>query len=618
MNTNLINIPEYTADDYYNSSAPYEFLWEHRNDKFMLQQLIQKMKAKAGAVGVRSFMSLWNSYCEMVTQRQGIIVESSTNFEGQELELISGNYCCDERGVYLSDKFGYEICVCPHPIMPVRRLVNVDTGEERLEIAFKKGRIWRKIIVEKSVIASQSSIISLSANGVVVNSENAKLLSTYLLSMEQENYDLIDEERSIGRLGWIQGHGFSPFYDGLVFDGETNFKNLFNCVTSVGNYEVWKDTMRKVRGETIPARLALAASFSSVLLEPLGLLPFFLHIWGSSGVGKSVLLRIAASVWGSSRLGDLVLSFNSTGVGMEMLASCLNSIPLCLDELQIQNAAGIHDFDKIIYNLSEGIGRTRGAKTGGLQKQNTWRCCFITNGESPISNANSGGGAVNRVLEIEVEENIYSDLNGLCDIISDNYGFAGREFVEYLQSEGAIDRAYRMQKEFYRELMKFDSTEKQALSASAILTADTIVTELIFKDGNALTIEDMATIMTKKSEVDVNTRALDYLYEMIARNKIHFTTNDFDEYKYEVWGKDDYDCIYIIKSVFDREMANGGFNSSAFLAWAKRKGYIKCDANKRTKKSRIAGSAVNCVCVSKTEKQQTFEVISDFDEDLPL
>ncbi len=617
MNT-LINIPEYKKEDFLTTSEPYEFLWQYRNDKFMLQQLVQKMKEQASKEGIRSFMSLWNSYTEAISRQQNIITDNSTDFEGQDVELMSGNYICNERGVYLQDKFGYEICVCPHPIMPVRRLVNVDSGEERLEIAFKKGKMWRKIIVEKSVIASQSSIISLSANGVVVNSENAKLLSTYLLSMEQENYDLIDEERSIGRLGWIQGHGFSPFYDGLVFDGETNFKNLFNSVSSVGDYEVWKDTMRKVRAETIPARLALAASFSSVLLEPLGLLPFFLHIWGSSGVGKSVLLRIAASVWGSSRLGDLVLSFNSTGVGMEMLASCLNSIPLCLDELQIQNAAGVHDFDKIIYNLSEGIGRTRGAKTGGLQKQNTWRCCFITNGESPISNANSGGGAVNRVLEIEVEDNIYSDLNGLCDIITGNYGFAGREFVEYLQSDGAIDRAYRMQKEFYRELMEFDSTEKQALSASVILTADALATELIFKDNNALSVEDVANIMTKKSDVDVNTRALDYFNEMIARNSIHFTTNEFDEYKYEVWGKNDYDCVYIIKSVFDREMANGGFNSSSFLAWAKRKGIISCESNKRTKKARIAGNIVNCVCILKHEKHAVAEVEPYNDEDLPL
>lgn len=618
MISQSINLPDFKKDDFLTSSAPYEFLWNFHNDKFILQQLVQKMKEQASHEGIRSFMSLWNSYTDSMAKRENIITDCSTNFDGQEIELLSGNYICDERGVYLQDKFGYEICICPHPIMPVRRLINVDSGEERLEIAFKKGRIWRKVIAEKSVIASQSSIISLSANGVVVNSENAKLLSTYLLSMEQSNYDAIEEERSVGRLGWIKDHGFSPYYDGLVFDGEANFKNLFNCVKSSGDYESWKEIMREARAQSFSARLALASSFASALIEPLGLLPFFLHIWGSTGVGKSVLLRIAASVWGASNAGELVLSFNSTGVGMEMLASCLNSIPLCLDELQIQSSAGIKDFDKVIYQLTEGVGRTRGAKTGGLQRVNTWKNCIITNGEHPISNASSGGGAVNRVIEFECAEKVYSDLVGLCAIINENYGFAGREFITYLQSDGALERVNEIQKEFYRELLKSDSTDKQAASASAILAADKIATELIFHDDNALTVEDMAAIMAKKDDVNVNRRALEYIYELVARNPMHFSANEYGEYKAEVWGKKDAGYIYFVKSVFDREMSLAGFNSSSFLAWAKRQGILDTNDERRTKRARIAGSVLNTVCLKAdwtvNDRPPSEE---DFD-DLPL
>ena len=64
---------------------------------------------------------------------------------------------------------------------------------EKMELTntYKKGKIWRNIIVEKSVIASSNSILQLAANGVLVNSENAKALSTYLLEMEQLNYEEI-------------------------------------------------------------------------------------------------------------------------------------------------------------------------------------------------------------------------------------------------------------------------------------------------------------------------------------------------------------------------------------------------------------------------------------------
>ena len=599
MNTEIVVIPDYTASQFYDTTEPYEFLYRYRDNKFLLKQMVQKMKAKAGAVGVKCFISLWDAYQEMQAQKNGVMLANSTQFDGQEMELFSGEYICDENGVFVTDKYGYEQTICRHPIMPVQRLCNIDSGEERLKIAYKKGRVWRSIIVEKSVIASSSSILQLAANGIMVNSENAKSLSTYLLEIEQLNYEIIPEQKSVGRLGWLGEHGFSPFVDDLVFDGETNFRNIFNAVKMEGSRNAWLYAMQDLRKEKSPGRLFLAASFASAILEPCGLLPFFLHAWGGTETGKTVGLMIAASVWASPRLGDYILTFNSTLVGQEMTASFLNSLPMCIDELQIQSSAGIKDFDKIIYQLTEGVGRTRGAKYGGLQRTNKWKNCIITNGEHPISNANSGGGAVNRVIEFECAEKVYSDLVGICSVIQANYGFAGREFVEYLQTDGAVERVNALQKEYYRELLKSDSTDKQAASASAILAADYIATELIFKDGNNLTLADLEKIMTKKKEVNVNNRALEFVYELVERNPNKFKPNEYGDYQGEVWGKIDDDFIFIIKSVFDREMGNAGFNSTAFLAWAKRNDLIATDAGKRTKKARIVGSATNCVCVRK-------------------
>lgn len=599
MNAEIVVIPDYTASQFYDTTEPYEFLYRYRDNKFLLKQMVQKMKAKAGAVGVKCFISLWDAYQEIMAQKNGVMLANSTQFDGQEMELFSGEYICDENGVFVTDKYGYEQTICRHPIMPVQRLCNIDSGEERLKIAYKKGRVWRSIIVEKSVIASSSSILQLAANGIMVNSENAKSLSTYLLEIEQLNYEIIPEQKSVGRLGWLGEHGFSPFVDDLVFDGETNFRNIFNAVKMEGSRNAWLYAMQDLRKEKSPGRIFLAASFASAILEPCGLLPFFLHAWGGTETGKTVGLMIAASVWACPKMGEYITTFNSTLVGQEMTASFLNSLPMCIDELQIQSSAGIKDFDKIIYQLTEGVGRTRGAKYGGLQRTNKWKNCIITNGEHPISNANSGGGAVNRVIEFECAEKVYSDLVGICSVIQSNYGFAGREFVEYLQTDGAVERVNALQKEYYRELLKSDSTDKQAASASAILAADHIATELIFKDGNNLTVADLEKIMAKKKEVNVNCRALEFVYELVERNPNRFRPNDFGEYQGEVWGKIDDDFIFIIKSVFDREIGNAGFNSTAFLAWAKRNDIIITDNGKRTKKARITGSSTNCVCIRK-------------------
>lgn len=610
MKKDMVEMPSFTVEEYYNTERPYEWLYQYKDNKFLLRQLCERMKEQAGSLGVRAFMALWNAYCEAQAQKQGMRLENATNFENQEIELFSGEYVCDDYGVMIHDKYGYEQIVCRHPILPVQRLVNIDTGEERLKIAYKKGMAWRSLIAEKTTVASSNGILQLAANGVLVTSENAKSLSKYLFEIEDLNYEIIPEQKSVSRLGWV-GEGFSPYVEELEFDGENNFKHIFQSVKQNGDQEKWIDAMIKMRAEKGFGRFFLAASFASAILKPCGLLPFFLHAWGGTEVGKTVGLMIAASVWACPKMGEYITTFNSTLVGQEMMASFLNSLPMCIDELQIQSSAGVKDFDKIIYQLTEGVGRTRGAKQGGLQKINTWRNCFITNGEHPISNSNSGGGAVNRVIEFECTEKVYSDLIGICAVIGENYGFAGREFVEILQQDGFSDGLNTIQKYYFRELLKHDGTDKQAASASAILAADYFATEYIFKDGNNLTVEDMAKIMTKKEDVDVNARALEYILELVARNPNKFTTNGYGDYQGEVWGKIDMEHIYIIKSVFDREMSLAGFNSMAFLSYAKRAGILLCDHEKRTKKVRITNSPTNCVCIVKNQPQHFVELSSD-------
>ena len=113
--------------------------------------------------------------------------------------------------------------------------------------------------------------------------------------------------------------------------------------------------------------------------------------------------------------------------------------------------------------------------------------------------------------------------------------------------------------------------------------------------------------MAKKTDVDVNSRALDFIYELIGRNPAHFQPVLNGEYRTELWGKKDGEYIYIIKSVFDREMSLGGFNSASFLSWAKRRNLLKCDKDgRRTFKAKVGNSIVNTVCLARS-----FEEIRD-------
>lgn len=591
------NVTEYTKEDFLNGEAPYAELFKLKDNKFKLQQALAIMRDKAGAVGVKNFLTLWKCYLEAHQQQKGgsVAVDHITEFTGQPIELFAGKYTCDDMGVAIVDDYGFERVVCMHPIIPVRRLVNIDSGEERLELAFAKGSRWRSVTVEKAMLASTQRILDLAAFGVCVNSENAKELSSYLFAMEQQNYDDIPEQMSTSRLGWIQDHGFAPYTDNLTFDGNENYRRIFDAVGSKGDRQAWLEAMRGLRAERGAGRIFLAASFASVLVDLCHALPFFVHGWGTTGAGKSVGIMVAASVWGNPKIGEFATTFNSTQVGQEATAAFLNSLPMCVDELQIMASAGLKDFDKMIYQLTEGVGKARGTRRGGLQKQNTWRNCFITNGERPISNSNSNGGAVNRIIEFEVTKDVAPDMPALCDIITHNYGHAGQEFVEWLMVPENAERAVALQKQFYAELLDEDSTQKQAGAASVLLAADSLITELFFQDDNGLTVADLRAIMTTREAVDVNARGLDYLNELVARNMLHFTPENWD--RVETWGKITGEYVDLVKSVFDREMQNAGFNPTAFVSWANRRGILRTDAGRTTKVCNIQGGSVRCISI---------------------
>ena len=77
-----------------------------------------------------------------------------------------------------------ETLACYHPILPVQRLVNAETGKEKVKLAFKKGARWKEIIVDKGIIASNNKIVSLADYGVSVTSETSKALVRYLSDLE--------------------------------------------------------------------------------------------------------------------------------------------------------------------------------------------------------------------------------------------------------------------------------------------------------------------------------------------------------------------------------------------------------------------------------------------------
>ena len=610
------DVPIYTRDDYLTTTKPFEYLYAHRENKFELKQLLGLMSAQAQTVGIRNLAALFKAYVETVS---GTVAPgfNRTDFTGQSLELDCGSWSATDTGIYGTDKLGFEVVACYHPIMPVQRLINIDTGIHKVKLAFSLGRRWSTIIEDRSIISDSRSIIGLSKYGIMVNSETSKPLVRYLADVEQMNYDQIPEVSSVGRLGWIDDYGFSPYVDGLVFDGEEEYRTRFESIQEHGRRDVWLDTVKAVRSGKTPgnviARIVLAASFASVLVKPCNCLPFFVHLWGGTETGKTVGLLLAASVWGNPEIGKYIQTFNATEVGKELGAAFCNSLPLIIDELQLIKD-NRKDFDRMIYQLSEGVGRSRGRKQGGLQKTPTWRNCIITTGEFPIISANSGAGAVNRTIEVDCHAvHLFDDPKRTATALYANYGFAGQEFVEHLMEEGSLERVQRLQEAMQDALKTDDTMDKQTASAALILAADALSEEWIFQDGVRLAPEDISKYLVSKETVNQNGRALQYLYDFVNINQARFSP-DAEAHQGEVWGTLDDDCAYIIRSKFDQILQDEGYNASAFLGWAKNRGYVQCGKDgKPTVVKRINGRPCRLVCV---KLQSDSDCIDKGSEDL--
>lgn len=587
----------FEKDDFL-TTTPYEALYAYHKEPFTHAAKMEELAAYSVSKGFKGFKTMYKKYVESLKAQSGTIyIDNVTNFTNQPLELNAGDWEADDSGIFKKNGYNDEVA-CPHPIMPVERLVNIDTGEEKLQLAFRKGTIWRKIIVSKTVLASSNKVTELAGSGIAVTSQNARAFIQYISDMENMNYYLIPEKKSIGRFGYIPDEGFSPFVDGLIFDGDANFKAMFQTVRSRGSETKWLETAADVREMSTTAKIILAASFASVLLEPLNCLPFFVHLWGvDSGTGKTVALMVAASVWGDPAVGAYVKTFDGTVVGMEKTAAFLNNLPFCLDELQLaKDSKGRTTFD--VYKLAQGVGRTRGNRSGGVDLTPTWRNCILTTGESPLTGTASGAGAVNRVIDIECKsaQAVIKDGMRISGAVKRNYGFAGRKFVERLYQPCVIDQVSERYRELFRILSDRDTTEKQAMAAAAIILADELACQWIFSGQQPLTIEQVSEFLASKAAVSAGDRGYKYLCDWVTQNSNKLCGRS-ENPNIEVLGALEDGRAYIIRSVFERILQDAGYSTAAMISYLKQSNLIETRGRANTKGKRINGIPTECFCL---------------------
>lgn len=482
-----------------------------------------------------------------------------------------------EDGVYKYNKQTESFQrICRTPIIITHRIRNIDTDEEKIQIAFKKNGVWRSGIYPPTTIYQSRSITVLSDIGVMVTSENAKLLVSFLDALESENMDRISEIRSVSQLGWADDEHFLPYAGGnVVLDTERSMLGRLDAYRPNGSFEDWKQMMNRHRRRD-KFRFILAAAFATPLLRILNQRIFFVYNWGGSEGGKTAALHAALSVWGDPE--SLKVSFNATKVGLEYTAAFYKDLPLGLNERQLAGDKQ-ETIEQIVYMLAEGSSRIRGMKGGGLQSVKQWRTIVIATGEVELSGGTSQTGVSTRVLEVYGGPfDSKAEAGEMYPFTASCHGHAGAEFLKRLISHDK-ENIKKIHSHIIEKLSQksADRSISHLNAVATIATADALASHWIWGDALAEAITRAirmgTTILIAQptdKERDVNENALRFVIDWITANKEQFT----DDARGERFGFEKQDKYFIIPSVMESALKRMGYTKTKTLRFLDEKGLI--------------------------------------------
>lgn len=388
------------------------------------------------------------------------LVTSYRVLEGIPLEprlRMPHEYSLDRDGSLWRDDGKKPKLVERAPIFISRLVADLYNGHELVELVFKRDRRWRTVVVpRRSMVDSRALVADLGPLGAPVDTNNAAEVVRWLRDFEATNERRLPRSQSVNRCGWHTVKTEDVFVlagevlrrEGstieLVVDRQADRTRLSRGLHTAGSYDAHLAALRRAWEASPVCAVAIAASLAAPVLRALAAPIFAVHLAGDSSRGKSSMLKIAASVYGDPNDDEWVSSWNSTTVGHEQRAAHLCDLPLCIDEAGVVEAK---DRERAVYMLVNGVGRTRGAKEGGLRETQSWRTVVLSTGERLLAEEGSATGAQVRVLQLQVSGFGKLDAAGVDEVrrgAEEHHGHVGRQWLEaWLETSADARAAHR-------------------------------------------------------------------------------------------------------------------------------------------------------------------------------
>ncbi|MFA6887166.1 MAG: DUF927 domain-containing protein [Aliarcobacter sp.] len=477
----------------------------------------------------------------------------STKNSGEEKSIIDNGYdiypyILKNDGLYIeNEKDGEKIVtkISSTPVTVNAVGVNLDTDTSLYKIAFFDNRKTKKETwKEPADLLTRTGVIKLIDDGLLFNEEDCKYFYRYFKKVISNNSMSMDMEYVASKNGWKKGNTiFIMGEKAFTEDHETKNVLSYNNdssenYTKKGTLAGWIEGVKPLLGYDI-ARFQCYAAASALILKPLGVGSFIVDNFAESGTGKTVRCYAAMSMLGNPL--ELKINANSTNVGLEKTAEFNTDLPLFIDETSDNKY-----FKDFVYMLSNGKGKTRGTKEGGLKQGGSWETVVLTTGERPILNDKAFSGQQVRVLEIHetIDDYIPETIKAVEEAVKNNYGHIIELYIEKVfDNSEDLKTMYSVN---YENLQKTKSNlgERSKAFFAAIATAGELL-ESVFcdigiekKDGFEICKRYFDKLIVQNPTEHYSIRALETAYQWAIRNYAFFynTLDDENDIRHEIYG----------------------------------------------------------------------------------
>lgn len=246
-------------------------------------------------------------------------------------------------------------------------------------------------------------------------------------------YDTPERVRLVNRMGW---HGPDAFMlpDRVVgapaepLHYYSDSPSLCKIAVS-GSLEDWRDNIATYCTRNTLLTFAVCTAFAGPFLDIQAAESCGFHFVGDSSLGKSTLLKVAASVYGNPATGEYTKTWRTTDNALEGMAAAHSDCLLVLDEIgQIEPRI----VGETVYSLGSGVGKSRATEAGSNRgNQHRWRVVFISSGEKTLTdhmaeaNRKPQAGMEMRLLTIPANPHKDSDTRRRLGNFNDDHGFGG-------------------------------------------------------------------------------------------------------------------------------------------------------------------------------------------------